>query len=152
MRFKYWIGVGASIILGLIFATAGLGKLLHQAEAYKLFFFPDFLTLSLAKFVFIWFPRIELIIGLLLVVGMATKLVTVFSSVLIAGFITNNVWLLIQGLGDKPCGCFGVAERMAQAHTGRLERDLPHFDQPHADRRPGPRQETRQSCQRRVCP
>jgi len=120
MRSKHWIGVGASLILGLIFATAGLGKLLHQTEAYKLFFSPDFLTPALAKAVFIWLPRLELIIGLLLIIGVAAKLVTIFSSVLIAGFITNNVWLLAQGLGDKPCGCFGIAERIAQGRLSTL--------------------------------
>ena len=120
MRSKHWIGVGASLILGLIFVVAGLGKLLHPTEAFKLFFFPDFLTPALAKVVFIWLPRLELIIGLLLIIGVAAKLVTIFSSVLIAAFITNNVWLLIQGLGDKPCGCFGIAERIAQARLSTL--------------------------------
>ena len=119
-RNKHGIGVGAGIILGLIFAVAGLGKLLHQAEAFELFFFPDFLTPALAKAVFIWLPRVELIIGLLLITGLAAKLVTTFSLVLILGFITNNVWLLIQGLGDKPCGCFGMAERIAQAKLSIL--------------------------------
>ena len=37
-----------------------------------------------------------------------------FSLVLIAGFIASNSWLLVQGLGDKPCGCFGIAETIAQ--------------------------------------
>ena len=120
MRSKHWLGVGASLILGLIFVVAGLGKLLHQTEAYKLFFSPDLLTPALAKAVLIWLPRIELAIGVLLIAGFAAKLVTIFSSVLIAGFITNNVWLLVQGLGDKPCGCFGLAERIAQARLSTL--------------------------------
>lgn len=120
MRYRYWIGIGASLILGVIFTIAGLGKLLHPGEPFQLFSFPDYLAPALAKVVFIWLPYLELIVGLLLISGIATKLVNTFATVLIAGFITNNVWLLSQGLGDKPCGCFGIAERMAQARLSVL--------------------------------
>ena len=106
--------------MGLIFTVAGLGKLLHQAEAFKLFFFPEFLTPAFTKAVLIWLPRVELTIGLLLIIGIAAKLVTTFSALLIFGFMANNVWSLIHGLGDKPCGCFGVAERIAQAKLSIL--------------------------------
>ncbi|MFC1916295.1 MauE/DoxX family redox-associated membrane protein [Chloroflexota bacterium] len=114
-RNKHWLGVVAGIILGLTFAVAGLGKLLHQTEAFKLLFFPDFLTPALAKAVFTLLPYVELTVGLLLITGIVAKLVTAFSALLIAGFVANNVWALIHGLGDEPCGCFGLAERMAQA-------------------------------------
>lgn len=110
MGYKYWIGIGASIILGLIFVAAGVGKLLHQPEAFKIFFspFPGFLSPAFAKAFFIWLPRIELIVGLLLIFGIVAKLAAAFSLVLIAGFITNNSLLLIQRLGQEPCpSCFG---------------------------------------------
>ena len=113
---KYWIGVGASIILGLMFFTAGLGKLLHQTAIPEIYFMtlPSFATPALIEAFFSWLPRIELIVGLLLIIGIAAKLVAVFSSALIAGFIANNSWLLIHGLGEIPCGCFGIVEEMVQ--------------------------------------
>jgi len=96
VRNKHWISIGASIILGLIFIVAGLGKLLHQPDAVRIFFIPlpDFLTATLAKAVFIWLPRLELMVGLLLVMGIAAKLVATFSSVLIAGFIAHGSLLI----------------------------------------------------------
>lgn len=109
MRYKYWIGVGASIVLGLIFVTAGVGKMLHQPEAFRIFLppFPDLLSpIFVAKTVFIWLPRLELIIGLLLIFGIVAKLVATLSSVLIAGFIAENSLLLIQGQERCP-SCFG---------------------------------------------
>ena len=119
MRYKYWIGIGASIILGLIFVAAGLGKLLDQGGAlrFKVFFTPyiDLLTPAFAKAVFTWLPWIELIVGLLLIIGIVTKLTAAFSSVLIAGFIANNSWLLSHGLGYEPCDCFGMLERITTA-------------------------------------
>ena len=122
MRCKYWIGIWAGIILGLIFVIAGLGKLLSQAESFKTIFnpFPDFLAPIFAEVVSTWIPYIELIVGLLLVIGIAAKLAAAFSSVLIAGFIANNSWMLNQGLGYEPCGCFGIVERITQAELSTV--------------------------------
>ncbi len=116
MHYRYWVGIGASIILGLIFVAAGLGKLLEQTEAFKIFYnLPGvFLTQTLVDAVSFWFPLIELIVGLLLITSVAAKPMAAFSLVLITGFIATNSWLIIQGLGDEPCGCFGIVETMAQ--------------------------------------
>ena len=129
MRYRYWLGIGSGIILGLIFVVSGLGKLLSQAESFKAIFnpFPDFLAPVFAEAVFSWLPYVELIIGLLLIVGIAAKLMAIFSSVLIVGFITNNSWLISRGLGYEPCDCFGVMERIIQVElstTGALYLDI----------------------------
>ena len=108
-RYKHWIGVEAGIVLGLIFVAAGVGKMLHEPEAFRIFLppFPDVLSpIFVSKAVFIWLPRIELVIGLLLIFGIAAKLAATFASVLIAGFITENSLLLIQGHERCP-SCFG---------------------------------------------
>ena len=107
-RRKHWIGVGASIVLGLIFAAAAVAKLLHQPEAFKIFFtpFPDFISVVFTKIVFVWLPRIELAVGLLLIIGIAAKLVATLSLVLIAGFIINNSLMLIRVINFCP-SCFG---------------------------------------------
>ncbi len=112
MRYRYWVGVGASIILGLIFVASGLGKLLQQGETFRIFYTPDtaFLTPVLADTISACLPPIELIVGLLLIFGIATKLIAVFYSVLIAAFIANNSYLLSRGLGYEPCECFGILE------------------------------------------
>jgi len=129
MRYRYWVSVGASIILGLIFVTAALGKLLQQTETFKIFYTSDkaLLTPALADAVAVWLPPIELVVGLLLIIGIATKLVAVFSSGLIAAFMVNNSWLLSQGLGHEPCDCFGVLEIIFQGSlstTGALYLDI----------------------------
>jgi len=129
MHYRYWVSAGASIILGLIFVTAGLGKLLQQTETFKIFYTPHmpFLTPVLASAVPIWLPRIELIVGLLLIIGIATKVTAIFSLVLIAAFIAINSWLLSQGLGYQPCACFGILERIFRgtfSTTGALYLDI----------------------------
>ena len=129
MRYRYWIGIGASIILGLIFLTAGLGKLLQQTETFMIFYTSamSFLPPALTDSAPIWLPAIELLIGLLLILGVVARLVAACSSALIAIFIINNSWLLSQGLGYEPCECFGILERILQgtlSTTGALYLDI----------------------------
>jgi len=108
------LGISAGIILGLIFLAAGLGKSLSQTETFVIFVFPEFLPTALDKIIFRWLPRLEIAIGTLLIFNVAAKLVTSLALALTVSLIANNSILLIQGLGDKPCGCFGAAEPMAQ--------------------------------------
>ena len=109
MRYRHWIGIAAGILLGLIFLVAGLGKLPVQTEAYMIIFGLQRALLhpTLANHIDTWLPRVELALGLLLMAGIATRLMTSFSSVLIAAFIFNNGWEIARGAGENPCGCFG---------------------------------------------
>jgi hypothetical protein len=109
-----WLAVGAGIILGLIFLAAGLGKTFSQADSFVIFVFPEFLPTALDKFIFRWLPGIEILIGVLLITGVIARLMASFALALTVGMIANNAVMLIQGLGDKPCGCFGEAERWVQ--------------------------------------
>ena len=125
MRYKHWIGVGACILLGLIFVIAGVGKALDSFVEYKSYldfrflfaFFPGFFTEAWIQFILTWLPRIEILIGLLLLLGIATKAVAIFSALLIVIFIVSNAWTINQGLGYEPCGCFGfIAETYLTAN------------------------------------
>jgi len=112
MRGKHWLGIGASILLGLIFFSFGLGKLPYYGEFLALTLSKSFLTLSQAIIVARWLPWIEVVLGSLLIIGIATKLMASFSAVLIVAFIANNSWMISLGLGDKPCGCHGEIENL----------------------------------------
>jgi uncharacterized membrane protein YphA (DoxX/SURF4 family) len=106
---KRGAGILAAVILGLIFLIAGLGKLPAQTDAYTILLvlrkIP--LMLLLSDYVHIVFPVLEIILGLMLVVGFAAKLTASFSILLIGAFIFNNLWLIQRGLGQEPCYCFG---------------------------------------------
>ena len=122
-----WFATGAGIILGLIFLAAGLGKLLNPMDSSIIFVFPEFLPNAVDKFIYQWLTRIEILIGVLLITGIAARLVASLALALTVSMIANNSILLVQGLGDKPCGCFGEAERLAQLNlsvTGALYIDV----------------------------
>ncbi len=120
-------------MLGLIFITAGLGKILHPTAILDTFyhylpqFAPYFLTSAFTDAILVWLPRVELIIGLLMLVGVLSRLMSVFSLLLTAGFIANNVWLLNHGQGHSPCGCLGTVEEvfgLTLSATGALYMDI----------------------------
>ena len=106
---KRGAGILAAVILGLIFLIAGVGKLPSQTDAYTILLvlrkIP--LMLLLSDYVHIVFPVLEIILGLVLVAGIAAKLAASFSALLIGAFIFNNLWLIRKGLGQEACYCFG---------------------------------------------
>ncbi len=114
MSRRNWFAAVAGIILGLVFLAAGLGKLLNQTESFLIFVFPEFLPTALDRFIFRWLPGIEVAVGALLIIGIAARLISSLALVLTASLIVNNSVLFVQGFGDKPCGCFGAAERWVQ--------------------------------------
>jgi len=62
---------------------------------------------TLANHIDTWLPRIEMVLGLLLMVGVAARLMAGFASLLSIAFIFNNSWEIARGAGGDPCGCFG---------------------------------------------
>lgn len=117
MGYKHWLGLGASLILGIIFFISGIGKLLAQEELFETFFpgFLDFLSLGQTRLLFYGLPYVELVIGTLLIIGVGTKPVAAFSLLLISAFIASNVWFITHGMGFEPCGCLGIFDRLFQS-------------------------------------
>ena len=74
MRKRYWIGIAAGIILGLIFIISGLGKVLYQAEFLASMLPKSLLTPLLASLVSYVLPAAELLLGLLLITGVAGRI------------------------------------------------------------------------------
>ena len=109
MNYKKWAAIVAAILLGLTFFVAGLGKLPAQTEAYMIIFGLQRALLhpTLANHIDTWLPRIEMVIGLLLMVGVAARSMAGFAGVLTAAFIFNNSWEIARGAGGDTCGCFG---------------------------------------------
>ena len=117
MRYRYWISLGASILLALVFLTSGVGKLLGQSAFLLTLRSSLPLNPGLAGFIAGWLPWVEIIIGLCLLIGIVPQLAAGISILLSASFIFYNSWMISQGLGYKPCSCLGVFDKLFQ---GRL--------------------------------
>jgi len=114
MRYKYWVGVGASIILGLIFIIAGAGKLTDQAELLTILVETSILPSKLVCLIALWLPWLELILGLCLITGFSVKFVASASSLFVIGFIFHNTWIIEKGFELDTCGCLGILEQEMQ--------------------------------------
>lgn len=112
---KNWLGILSSLFLGMTFIVAGSGKLFSGVVEFELLIYPELLPppVILAEILTTCLVPVELTIGILLVVGIFTRCVAGFSLLLIAGFITNNILLISQGLGGEPCNCFGMGQELS---------------------------------------
>ena len=128
-RVRFWGGVVAGAVLGMVLIAAGIGKLALHTEAFRVFYTPHetFVPQVLADAAELWLPPVEVAVGLLLVLGVASRLAAVVASGLVVAFIANNGWLLSQGLGQESCGCFGILDTLSSAGlstTGALYMDI----------------------------
>ncbi len=115
--YRRWAGIGARVLLGAIFVAAGFGKMFTRADPAEMIFnpFPGFMAGAFDAAVYTWLPRIELVMGVLLIIGIATGIMAFIAAGLSSAFIVNNAWLLSQGLGLEPCSCFGILDRWLRA-------------------------------------
>jgi hypothetical protein len=108
-KYQYWSGILASIILGTIFIVASSGKLFNGIPDSALIILPS----SLAEIISMWLPKVELLIGIILIAGIAVKFMAILSLILTTCFFGYNALLIKLGLGSEPCGCFGIAENVS---------------------------------------
>ncbi len=110
------IAQGSAILAGLILLVSGTGKLPGQTEFFDALL-KSFWTSAVAYFVGYCFPWLETGLGILLLPGLFPRIAATLCLPLIAGFMANNSWALIQGVEKFPeCAfCFGIWEEFRGA-------------------------------------
>jgi uncharacterized membrane protein YphA (DoxX/SURF4 family) len=91
-----------------------------SVRAYDLF--PE----SLVTFIAATLPYLEIALGVLLVLGLATRLAAVLGAVMLVLFIAGVISAAVRGLSID-CGCFGgggPVEAGQTAYTAEILRDL----------------------------
>lgn len=111
-----WVSTAARVVLGGVFLVAGALKVIDPqssvaaVRAYRL------LPSSLATIVGWGLPFAEIALGVLLLVGIATRLVAVASAVLLLVLIAAVISAAARGLSID-CGCFGGGGDVAPGQT-----------------------------------
>lgn len=111
-----WISTGARLVLGTAFLIAGALKVVDAqssvtaVRAYRL------LPASLATIVGWGLPFAEIALGLLLLGGIATRVVAAASAILLVVFIAAVASAAARGLSID-CGCFGGGGDVAPGQT-----------------------------------
>jgi uncharacterized membrane protein YphA (DoxX/SURF4 family) len=111
-----WISTGARLVLGGVFIVAGALKVIDPqssvaaVRAYRL------LPSSLETMVGWGLPFAEIALGLLLLAGIATRVVAVATAILLLVFIFAVASAWVRGLSID-CGCFGGGGEVAPGQT-----------------------------------
>jgi len=111
-RFTGILLIAGRVVLGGVFLYAAYSKLRNPwmlfamaIDSYQIL--PVWATEMLGRAL----PWVELLLGLLLLVGWQARWVAAGASVLLAGFFGVMVVAYSRGLGID-CGCFGIGEKL----------------------------------------
>ena len=120
MKYRFWAAVVAGILLGLVFLSAGIGKLLNISafimSVHNLSTYPDLLQILISHYL----PWGEVILGLLLITGIAPRLASILSGLLVLCFVFQNTWMILNGFSNEPCSCLGVFKVIAQGKLSTM--------------------------------
>jgi uncharacterized membrane protein YphA (DoxX/SURF4 family) len=122
-----WLSTAARLVLGVVWIVAGTSKISDLAAsgrsvaAYRIFSF------DVSRFVGAVLPFLEIALGLLLLLGLATRLAATASAVLLVIFIAGIASVWARGLRID-CGCFGnggdLAANVRPAYFTETVRDI----------------------------
>ena len=120
------VGLLARLILGVVLVVAGGLKLTSPATSARAVRAFQILPYDFAGYVGYALPVVEILIGLLLVVGLLTRASAVVGGLLMLAFIIGISSAWMRGL-NIDCGCFGGGGTIGAAETQyglELLRDL----------------------------
>ena len=95
--------------LGFLFITVGVSKISHPSGFAETLASYQIIPYWSVNFVAIALPWIELVCGVLLIIGLRTRAVTIIISILLITFATGILINLMRG-SPIYCGCFSNAE------------------------------------------
>lgn len=125
-----WAGLVARMVVGGVWIVAGWLKIPDPAESVRAVRAYDLLPEAIVPTVGYMLPALELIVGVLLVVGLGTRLVASISAVLQVAFIVGIGSAWARGLQIE-CGCFGgggvTVEDATAAYPWDIARDVGLF-------------------------
>lgn len=126
VRLRDHAGLVARLVLGGVLVVAGalkVGNPLGAARAVQAY---DVMPFELARWIGYALPWVEIVVGVLLVIGLFTRVSAVIGTVLMAAFVVGIAQAWARGLSID-CGCFGGGGQVASNQTkyGReIARDL----------------------------
>jgi uncharacterized membrane protein YphA (DoxX/SURF4 family) len=107
-----WLATVARLILAGVFLYAGGSKVGDLAGSGRAVAAYDLMPAATARAVGAVLPFVELALGVLLMVGLATRLAAAVATGLLAVFIAGIVSAWARGLSID-CGCFGGGGQLA---------------------------------------
>ncbi|GAB3863602.1 DoxX family membrane protein [Nocardioides maradonensis] len=120
-----WAGVLARLVVGGVWLVAGALKVVAPSESINAVQAYKILPSSVAEWVGVSMPAIELVVGLALVAGVFVRGAAVLSAVLLLAYIGAIASVWSRGI-KIDCGCFGgggADPNAASAYPWEIARD-----------------------------
>lgn len=111
-----WAGLAARLIIGVVWVVAGALKVTDLRSSVRAVQAYELLPNSLAEIIGIALPLIEIGIGALLIIGLATQVSAVLSVLLLVAFIVGIASAWARGL-QIDCGCFGGGGQLTEGES-----------------------------------
>lgn len=105
-KLQPWIGLLFRAVLGGVLLVAGLLKYQHLDKSQMAVRAYELLPISLANVIGIALPFAEIALGILLILGAATRATALLSGALMLAFCIGIAQAWARGLSID-CGCFG---------------------------------------------
>jgi len=111
-----FIGLLARLILGVVLIVAGALKVTSPAVSARAVQAFQLLPFDFAGYVGYALPVVEILVGLLLVVGLFTRASAMVGGLLMLAFIIGISWAWAHGYSID-CGCFGGGGTIEASQT-----------------------------------
>ena len=110
------VGLVARLFLGGVLIYAGAVKVGHPLTAERAVQAYEIFPMGLAGWIGLALPFVEIVLGVLLVIGLFTRPVALISTVLMVAFILGIAQAWARGL-TIDCGCFGGGGQIGADET-----------------------------------
>ena len=118
-----WVGLVARLVLGGVFIVAGALKVSDTSASIRAVTAYDLLPVPVATIVGYALPWLEICLGLLLVIGLLTRVSAAVLGLLLVAFIIGVSSAWARGLSID-CGCFGGGGAVSPDKTAYLSEIL----------------------------
>ncbi len=115
-RVKDLIGLVARLFLGIVLIWAGAAKIGHPLTSQRAVQAYEILPTSIANPVGLALPFLEVVLGVLLVLGLFTRVAAAAGTLLMVAFIIGIAQAWARGL-TIDCGCFGGGGQIGESDT-----------------------------------
>ncbi len=110
------VGLAARLLLGGVLIWAGAAKVGRPLTAQRAVQAYEILPMDVAGWIGLALPFVEIVLGVLLVLGLFTRPVAIVSTLLMLAFIAGIAQAWARGL-TIDCGCFGGGGQVGADET-----------------------------------
>ena len=115
-EWKNWVSVSARLILGIVLIWAGASKVTNLVGSVQATAAYQILPYDLAKVVGQALPFIEIGVGILLVIGLFTRIIGAVGALMMLAFVIAIASVWARGISID-CGCFGEGGAISEAEA-----------------------------------